>query len=243
MTDARTMTLVEHLEELRRRIIVVAVAIVIAAVAGFVLGDPIIAVLRTPLPEEGAGLIQTRVGEALNVRLTIALMVGVALSMPVILYELWAFVTPGLTRSERRVVWPLLGLAVVLFALGVAVGYLVLPVAVRFLIDLSPPDVPALLTLSEYVGFVATLLLAFGLALQFPVVLLVLSRAGFLRYRFLAARRRWAVLLIVAFSILITPGDFFIGSAVLTVVMYGLFEGTLQVMKRRERRSQPGEER
>jgi sec-independent protein translocase protein TatC len=235
------MTLLEHLEELRRRIIVISVAIVIAAIAGFVLGDPIIRLLRTPLPEEGAGLIQTRVAEALNVRLTIALMVGVALAMPVILYEVWAFVTPGLTRSERRVVWPLLGLALVLFTLGLTVGYLVLPVAVRFLIDLSPADIPALLSLGEYVGFVTTLLLAFGLAFQFPIVLLVLSRAGILRYSFLAARRRWAVLLIVLFSILITPGDLLIGSAVLTVMMYGLFEGTLQVMKRLERRRSAGD--
>jgi sec-independent protein translocase protein TatC len=167
--------------------------------------------------------------------------VGVALAMPVILYEVWAFVTPGLTRSERRVVWPLLGLALVLFTLGLTVGYLVLPVAVRFLIDLSPADIPALLSLGEYVGFVTTLLLAFGLAFQFPIVLLVLSRAGILRYSFLAARRRWAVLLIVLFSILITPGDLLIGSAVLTVMMYGLFEGTLQVMKRLERRRSAGD--
>lgn len=224
------MSLIEHLEELRSRIIVVAVAIGVAAVAGFFLADPIIVLLRSPLPD-GAELIQTGVGEAFGVRVQLALMTGLAIAMPVILYEIWAFVTPGLTRSERRLVWPLLIAAVVLFAAGLALGYLLIPVAINFLLDFSLPDVPPLLRLSEYIGFVTTMLLAFGVALEFPVVLYLLARLGILSYAFLSRRRRFVVLIIVLFAIVITPGDIVIGSMSLAIVMYGLFEATLQLIR------------
>ena len=234
--DEATMSLVEHLDELRKRIIVVAIAVGLGAVAGFVLFDPIIDLLRRPLPQEGAELIQTTVGEAFGVQLQLALATGLALAMPVIFYEAWAFVTPGLTRSERRLVWPMLGVAVVLFAAGMALGYLLMPLAIDFLLGFALPDVPALLGLADYVGFVTTFLLAFGLALQFPVVLYLLARLGILSYAFLARRRRAVVVLIVLFAIVITPGDIVIGSATLALVMYGLFELTLQVIRLMTRR-------
>jgi sec-independent protein translocase protein TatC len=231
MTNDATMSLMEHLEELRSRIIVIAVAIGVAGVAGFFLAVPLITLLRAPLPEQGAELIQTSVGEAFGVRMQLALMSGVAMAMPVILYEIWAFITPGLTRGERRLIWPLLGVAIVLFAAGVALGYLLIPVAVNFLLDFSLPGVEPLLGLSDYVGFVTTFLLAFGVALEFPVILFVLARLGVLSYAFLSRRRRWAVLLIALFAIIITPGDIVIGSLTLAVVMYGLFEITLQLIR------------
>lgn len=224
------MSLIEHLEELRRRIIVAAVAILVAGIVGFFLADPIIVLLRSPLPE-GAELIQTGVGEAFGVRIQLALMTGLALAMPVILFEIWAFVTPGLTRGERRLVWPLLGAAVVLFAGGIVLGYLLIPVAINFLLGFSLPGVQALLGLSEYVGFITTFLLAFGLALEFPVVMYLLARLGILSYAFLSKRRRYAILVIALFAVVITPGDIVIGSATLAIIMYGLFEITLQLIR------------
>lgn len=225
------MTLLEHLEELRRRIIVVAVAILLASIAGFFLADALIALIRAPLPDDGASLIATSVTEAFSVRMQVALMAGITIAMPVILYEIWAFVTPGLTRHERRLVWPLLGVAIVLFAAGLALGYLLIPVAVSFLLDFSLEGVEPLLAIGEYVGFVTTFLLAFGLALEFPVVLYLLARLGVLSYAFLAKRRRYAIVGIVLFAIVITPGDIVVGSATLAVVMYGLFEITLQLIR------------
>jgi sec-independent protein translocase protein TatC len=229
--DEATMSLLEHLEELRRRIIIIAVAIALAGVAGFFLADPIIMLLREPLPERGAELIQTTVGEAFAVRIQIALMTGVALAMPIILFEIWAFVTPGLTRSERRLVWPLLGAAIVLFAAGLYLGYLLIPVAINFLLDFSLPGVEPLLGLADYVGFITTFMLAFGLALEFPVVMYLLARLGILSYEFLSRRRRFAILVIALFAIVITPGDIVIGSATLAIIMYGLFEATLQLIR------------
>ncbi len=229
--DAATMPLIEHLEELRRRLIVVAVAIGLCGVVGFFLADPIITLLRVPLPEGGAELIQTTVGEAFGVRIQLALMTGIALAMPVILYEVWAFVTPGLTRGERRLVWPLLLVAILLFAAGIALGYLLIPLAINFLLDFSLPGVEPLLGLSDYVSFVTTFLLAFGIALEFPVVMYLLARIGILSYAFLSRRRRQVIVLIAVFAIIITPGDIVIGSMTLAIVMYGLFELTLQLIR------------
>lgn len=229
--DAATMPLLEHLEELRRRVIIIALAIAIAAVAGFFLADPIVTLLRAPLPDDGAGLIQLTVGEAFGVQLQIALMAGLAMAMPVILFEVWAFVTPGLTRGERRLVWPLLGVGIFLFAAGIALGYLLLPLAVGFLLDFSLSGVPVTLALGEYVSFTTTFLLAFGLALEFPVLLYLLARLGILSYAFLSRRRRFVVVIIALFAVVITPGDIVIGSLTLAVVMYGLFEITLQLIR------------
>jgi sec-independent protein translocase protein TatC len=229
--DAATMSLIEHLEELRRRLIIVAVAIAIGGVAGFFLADPIITLLRAPLPQAGAELIQTTVGEAFGVRIQLALMTGVALAMPVILFEIWAFVTPGLTKSERRLVWPLLIAAILLFAAGIALGYVLIPLAINFLLDFSLPGVEPLLGLSDYIGFVTTFLLAFGVALEFPVIMYLMARTGILTYEFLSSRRRYVIALIAVFAIVITPGDIVIGSLTLAVVMYGLFELTLQLIR------------
>lgn len=229
--DEATMSIVEHIEEVRRRIIVIALTVLIASVGAFFLADPLIALLRLPLPRDGAELIQTRIGEAFGVRIQLALMAGVAIAMPVILYEVWAFITPALSRGERRLVWPLLAVAVILFGGGITLGYLLIPVAVNFLLDFSLEGVRPLLGLADYVSFVTTLLFAFGLALQFPVVLYVLARMGILSYAFLARRRRWAVVLIILFAVAITPGDIVVGSGALALVMYGLFELTLQVIR------------
>ena len=226
------MSLVEHLEELRSRIIVVAIAVVLAGIGGFFLSEPILELLQAPLPDDDYRLIQLTIGEALAVRLRIALYVGIGLSVPVILYELWRFVTPGLTRSERRLVWPLLFVGALLFAAGVALGYALIPYALDFLLSLTPAGIDAsMLRLSDYVSFVLAIMLAFGLAFQFPVLLVIGARVGVLNYRFLSARRRWAVLFIVLFAIVATPGGDPASSAVLSLVMYALFETTLQIIR------------
>lgn len=224
------MSLIEHLDELRSRIIVAAIAIGLAAVAGFFLAEPVLTLLLDALPE-GSDVIQLRVLEGLGVRIRLALFIGLALAMPIVLYEIWAFVTPGLTRRERRVVWPLLIVAVLFFALGVTLGYLVIPNALEFLLDLSLPGVEPMLDVGEYIGFVTTLMIAFGLAFQFPVILVLLNRVGILSYAFLAARRRFVVIIIVLVAIVITPGGDPISSGILSLIMYGLFEGALQVMR------------
>jgi sec-independent protein translocase protein TatC len=230
--DEATMSLLEHLEELRRRLIVVVVAIVLGAVIGFVLSQPILDILRAPLPAGYEKLYFTTVGGAFGVRVKIAFFTGIVLAMPVILFELWSFVTPGLTRNERRIVWPLLFGALVLFAIGMVVGYLIFPFALAFLLSFSEPGrVEPLLTINEYVGFVTTVMLAFGLVMEFPIVLIVLSRVGILSYERLAKQRRFIIVGIVIFAVVVTPGGDPFSPSILSAVMYALFEISLLIMR------------
>jgi sec-independent protein translocase protein TatC len=240
--DGSTMTMVEHLEELRRRLMVVIAAIAVAAVVGFLVSEAVLNILREPLPDEFQTLYFTSPAGAFVARLKIAGFVGVALAMPVIMYELYKFVTPGLLPGERRLLWPFLVVAVVLFALGVVIGYLVLPLALTFLFGFGGEGIEPLPTIEEYIGFVTTLLIVFGLMLQFPVVLFVLTRLGIVTPSWLASRRRWAILIIAIVSAVATPGGDPFSMVVLALLMYGLFEATLVVVRsvqRRERSTDP----
>ena len=225
------MTLVEHLEELRRRLIVVVLSVLGAAVVGFLLSREVIALLRDRLPEEYRNLIFLGPADALTAQLKVAGFLGIAFAMPIILFQIWRFVSPGLTPREKRFVWPVVLAGLFLFVGGVLIGYLVIPYTLNFLLDFSEGIAEPNLTINAYIGFVTTMMLAFGLILEFPIVLIGLSRVGVLNYRRLASRRRWAILAIVLFAIIATPGGDPTSSAVLSLVMYALFEGTLQIIR------------
>jgi sec-independent protein translocase protein TatC len=235
--DGSTMTMVEHLEELRRRLMVVIAAIAVAAVVGFLVSGPVLDLLRGPLPDEFDTIYFTSPGGAFVAQLKIAGFIGVALAMPVILFEVWRFVTPGLLPGERRLLWPFLLAGVLLFALGVGIGFVLIPYALAFLLSFAREGVEPLLTIDEYIGFVTTLMLVFGLMLQFPVVLVVLSRLGIVTPKWLASRRRWVILLIAVVAAVATPGGDPFSMVILSLFMYGLFEATLLVVRALQRGS------
>jgi len=158
--EGPTMSLIEHLEELRRRLIIVVIAIVAAAVIGFVFSGSVLDLLRLPLPSAYETIYFTGPADAFGVQVKIAGFLGIALAMPVILFQVWRFVTPGLTQRERRFVWPVMIAALLLFALGIVVGYAIIPYALTFLLGFARPGLEPLLTIDGYVGFVTTMLLA-----------------------------------------------------------------------------------
>lgn len=229
--DQATMSLIDHLEELRRRLMVVVAAVLVGAVAGFFLSRPLLILLRDRLPEGQRALTFLGPADPLAAQLKIAGFLGIALAMPIILFEVWRFVTPGLTRRERRFIWPVMIAALLLFALGVGIGFLVIPYALNFLIGFADGVAEPSLTIDRYVGFVTTMMLAFGLALEFPIVLIGLARVGILSHRRLAAQRRWAFLAIVLFAIVLTPGGDPISPLILSSVMFILFEGSLLIIR------------
>jgi len=225
------MTLLDHLEELRHRLIIIIVSILAAAVVGFIFAGSVLDLLRSRLPHAHQTLIFTGPADAFGVYVKIAGFIGIAVAMPVILFHLWRFVTPGLTRSERRIVWPVMLTAILLFALGIAIGFLIIPYALNFLLGFARPGLEPLLTIDGYIGFVTTMLLAFGIVLEFPILLVGLARVGILSYKRLAAQRRFAVVAITIFAIVITPGGDPISPLILGSVMYLLFEGSLLVIR------------
>jgi sec-independent protein translocase protein TatC len=229
--EGPTMSLIEHLEELRHRLIIVVISIVVAAVIGFFFSGAVLDLLRVPLPAEYDTIYFTGPADAFGVQVKIAGFIGIALAMPMILFQIWRFVTPGLTKRERRFIWPVMVAAILLFALGIVVGYAIIPYALRFLLGFARPGLEPLLTIDGYVGFVTTMLLAFGIVLEFPIVLIGLARVGILNHRRLAAQRRLAVVTITLFAIVITPGGDPISPIILGSVMYLLFEGSLFVIR------------
>jgi sec-independent protein translocase protein TatC len=228
--DEKVMTLVDHLTELRNRIVVVIVAVAIGSALGFWLAGRIIAFLKAPLATDQP-LVFTGLGDAFFINLKIGIVFGIIVAMPIILYELWAFVSPGLTPQERRLARPWVPLALAFFVLGVIVAYLVLPYASAFLLSFQSPDLKALITADAYFGFVTMLFLVFGIAMEFPIVLVLLSKVGIVTSKALAARRRQALLVIAIVAALATPGGDPISPVILGVTMYALFELSIWLVR------------
>ena len=224
------MSLVDHLTELRRRLVISVVAVIVCSVAGLLLASRVIAFLKDQAGLKSP-LIFTDLGGAFFIQLKIALVVGVILAMPVILWQLWRFVSPGLTPEERRLARPWVPLALCFFAIGVAVAYIVLPFASAFLLGFAVPGVlQPLITADAYFGFVALLFLAFGLVMEFPIVLVLLSKVGLVTSQRLRTNRRMIILGIAVFAVVVTPGGDPISPSVLGVVMYLLFELSIRLV-------------
>ena len=228
---------VSHLIELRDRLIraVIAIAVAFAVLAIWPgpsgLYDLLAAPLVAHLPK-GATLIATNVISPILVPLKITLMAAFMIALPVVLYQVWAFVAPGLTDSERRTARPWIPLALLFFALGVAVAYFILPMAVGFLLGFTDDRLVGNLAAGPYFDFVTTMFLAFGIVLEFPIVLYGLSRVGIVTSARLASSRRIAVLAIFVFAAGVTPGGDLVSPAVMFVTMYGLYEATIFFIRR-----------
>lgn len=228
----KVMTLVDHLTELRSRIIRSILAIVAGAAVGFLAAPSIKVFLVAPLPASVLPLQVLGPGDAFGIQLRIAVVVGIILAMPVLLYQLWAFVAPGLTPNERKALRPWIPLALLFFVIGVTIAYLILPFALGFLLAFTDAIIVARLAAPPYFDFVTTMFLAFGLLMEFPIVLYALARVGILSSARLRSSRRVIFLGIVIFAAIATPGGDLVSPTILGGTMYLLFELTLAAIRR-----------
>ena len=226
-----TMPLTGHLAELRNRLLWVILAIAVGGSIGFTFGEPLITLLRGALPSD-VRLIQIELGDGFSIRLQIAFVVGIILAMPVIRWHLWRFIAPGLTSSEQRAILPWIPMALVFFALGVGVAYIVLPYAAIFLLQFVPEAVDRTINIRSYFEFMSSLFLAFGILMEYPIVLVALSRVGIVSSERLRRSRGVAILGLFAFSAIVTPGGDFVSPIILTLVLYLLYEGTTLFIRR-----------
>lgn len=225
----KVMSLVDHLGELRARLAKSLLAVALGSVVGFYASGSIIEVLARPA---GGKLLNLGPGDAFAITLRVSLVTGVVLAMPVLLYQLWAFVAPGLTAAERRAIRPWIPLALLFFAGGVGIAFLVLPYAMTFLLGFATNTFANQLAAGPYFDFVTTLFLGFGIVMEFPILLVALSKVRIITSERLRAARRYVILGITIFAAVATPGGDLVSPFVLGITMYALFELTLLFIRR-----------
>lgn len=219
--EQKRMGLLDHLEELRTRLIICIAATFLCAVIGYFFSPIILKVLSEPVGE----LVFLAPTEAFITRLKIALIGGVFLALPVVFYQFWRFVAPGLMKKERKYVFFTVLSSTVFFLVGASFAYFViLPIAIRFFLSFQTESLRAMLSLEKYIGFVAKLFLAFGVVFQLPVLSFFLTKMGLITPDFLKKRWRVAFALIFIASAIFTPPDVFtqILMAIPLILLFGI---------------------
>jgi sec-independent protein translocase protein TatC len=232
VSGGQPQSILAHLEELRWRLLRIAIAIVVGGAIAFVFADQLRSVLEHPF-EVAAPTSTFQVldpGEQFGVLMRIGLFGGVVLASPVILYQAWAFINPALTNKERSWAFPVVTSLVLLFLGGVAFGYWTLPRGLQFLLGIFP-DVSNDLRIGSYYAFTLRYLLAFGLAFLYPVFLFAAAAVGAISSEQLARGRRWALMIIVIAAALITPSGDAFTLLVLSVPLYVMYEGTYWLIR------------
>jgi sec-independent protein translocase protein TatC len=219
----------DHLDELRHRLIISVVGIGLGFTASYGFSQQLLLLLQRPMPTRLVFIAPT---EAFFVNLKVAFYAGLFLSVPLLLFQVWKFVAPGLYEHERRYSFPFLIISTALFLLGSVFAYVViLPIALHFLIaqggDLWKPNI----TLSNYLAFCMRLILAAGLIFEFPVLMYFLAKVGVVTPEFLIKNRKYAVLVAFILSAILTPPDVF-SQVLLAVPLFLLFEVSIFIAKR-----------
>jgi sec-independent protein translocase protein TatC len=243
--DDGRMTLMEHLTELRDRLIKIVLAIAVGMVISFALYDPIFDLLIEPYQQvadpdrslaDGA-LIAGDPLEGFTVRMRLALYGGLAIAMPVILWQLWRFITPGLYAHEKRYAVPFLASALSLFVLGAGLAYFTLPRALEFLQTIGGDNLVTGYQPGKYFQLITYMMLAFGIGFEFPIVLIFLQLVGVLSVAALRSARRYAIVGITVLVAVITPSGDPISMLMLSVPMVVFYElsivGGLLIERRR----------
>ncbi len=222
-TDGKKLTITEHLEELRYRLIVATVALLVMTVISFIFTGHLLEILL--VPSGGMKPVFLKPTEMFVTYFKVALIGGAALSMPVIVYQLIRFVVPGLKPSEKKYLFFVLPGATLLFILGIVFGYLVLlPFALRYLLTFGGDIASAFISIGEYVSFVVTLLLWMGVAFELPMIIVFLAKLRIVNHKQL--RSYWKYALIGSFLIaaIITPTPDPFNQTLVAVPLYLLYE-------------------
>ncbi len=227
--DEKAMPFLEHLDELRKRLIVCVIAVGIGFIIAYIFSQEIFNIIIAPIYKslpEGATLIFIGVTEAFMSYLKMSLVVGIVIALPVILYEVWMFVAPALYAHEKKYILPFMLSAIIAFAGGAGFCYfLVLPPAVTFLLKgYSTQTIKAMPTMREALSLTLMLIFAFGVTFQLPFVMLILGKIGIITHRTLTKYRKFAIVIIAAASAIITPTPDAVTMLLLVVPLWLLYE-------------------
>ena len=244
-TQGEAMPFMAHLEELRTRLVHSAIAVVVGFLAAYAFKEKLYYWLSVPLKNAmppGAKLIYTAPAEAFFTYLKIAFLAGLVAASPVIFYEIWRFVSPGLYDHEKKAIWPFVLISSVLFIAGAVFCYaVVFPYAFQFFMSFATDDIVPMLSLKQYLSFSSTLLFAFGVVFQLPLILVFLGRIGVVNHRMLRRNRKFAVLIMFVAAALFTPPDV-VSQILMAMPLLLLYEISIWMVaaaerKREERRA------
>ncbi|MEV0157202.1 twin-arginine translocase subunit TatC [Micromonospora sp. NPDC050686] len=245
-----SMTLIEHIRELRNRLFRASLAILIGFGFGIWLATPVRKLLSEPycsLPQarmvDGrCSFVQLGPADLFLLNLKIGLWVGLIIAAPVWLYQLWAFIAPGLHRHERRYAYVFTALAAPLFAAGAVLAFFVTTKGLEFLLNISGDDIATTLEVTRYISFVTNLILLFGVAFEFPLVVLMLNFVGLASAKRLLGWWRIAVFVFFAFSAVVTPTPDPFGMTALAICLCALYFAAVGVAFLNDRRRGRGKE-
>lgn len=245
-----SMTLIEHLQELRMRLFRASLAVVVGFAIGFWLSEPIMAFMDDPycaLPQSRNAqgeckLLQLGPADVLLLQLRVSLWVGLIVAAPVWLYQLWAFIAPGLHRHERRYAYIFAAIAGPLFAAGSVLAFFVVQKGLEFLIEIGPDNIETTLEVGKYYSFVTQLILIFGVAFEFPLLILMLNFVGIVSGKRMLGWWRVAVFLFFAFSAIVTPTPDPFGMTALAICLCLLYFAAVVVALINDRRRGRGKE-
>lgn len=240
------MPFLDHLEELRWRILYSLIALAVCAVAGWVLVTrfDVLGLLVAPILPllDGAKLVYLSPTDPFFITIKLTLTTALVLASPVIIYQVWAFLAPALLPSEKRVIVPALFLGLVLFCLGVLMAYeIVLPMTLRFTMAFQQEWMEQNIVANEYLAVTTRLLLSFGIVFELPVVVLILSALGVVTPQFLASKRRHAIVLITILAAVLTPGDVITVTILMMAPLVLLYEFSILLARLVARKQLPRE--
>ncbi|XOZ33052.1 twin-arginine translocase subunit TatC [Halomonadaceae bacterium KBTZ08] len=240
--DEETMPLVAHLVELRNRLLKAILAILVIFLALYPFANQLYTWLSGPLRAylpEGSSMIATDVAAPFFAPLKLTLVLGTFLAMPVVLYQIWRFMAPGLYRHEKQIAFPLLASSIILFYLGAVFAYFVVfPLVFAFFTSVGPAEVTVMTDMSSYLSFVLKLLFAFGIAFEIPVAIMLMILSGATDTRSLGEKRPYVVVGCFVVGMMMTPPDM-ISQTLLAAPMWLLFEIGLIFGRMVERRRPP----
>jgi sec-independent protein translocase protein TatC len=221
----KSMSILQHLEALRRVLIISLIAIIPCTIAGWYVKQDILAILMKPVKNLGYKLVYLGATEALVTEFKIALYAGLVFALPVIAYQLWKFVLPALYDHERKYLLLIVPASVILFVAGVLFGYyLVFNLGIQFLLSFGGEGLSPMLSLARYVSFALWFLIPFGIVFEMPLIIILMARTGVIDAKSLAGKRKWVFLIAFIVSAVVTPTTDIFTQSVMALAIYFLYE-------------------
>jgi sec-independent protein translocase protein TatC len=227
----QAMGMLQHLEELRKVIIISLIAIAVASVISFAFIEQIVAIIIKPLAAQGIKPVYTAITEGIFTYFKIALITGTVFAMPVLIWQIWRFIVPALYPHEKKYLYKLVPISIMLFVGGVVFAYFtVFPIAVFVLIKLTTEFEP-MLTISKYLSFTLSFLIPFGLVFEFPLVIYFLSSIGVVTPAWLSRNRKYAIVITFILAAVLTPGPDPLSQMIMAAPMIVLYEAGVLVAR------------